>query len=55
MKLPAGESGLNVLDFNDPVRARLMLFNDVSHYSDMPGRAGNRLSKWWNGAEPPGA
>jgi broad specificity phosphatase PhoE len=39
---------LNVLDFKDPVRARLMLFNDVSHYSDMPGRASGRLSKWWD-------
>jgi probable phosphoglycerate mutase len=36
-----------VLDFKDPVRARLMLFNDVSHYADHPeSRAG--LSKWWD-------
>lgn len=40
---------LNVLDFRDTVRARLMLFNDVSHYADMPGRASGRLSKWWDG------
>jgi broad specificity phosphatase PhoE len=39
---------LNVLEFNGPVKARLMLFNDVSHYSDMPGRASKRLSKWWD-------
>jgi probable phosphoglycerate mutase len=39
---------LNVLDFKDPVRARLMLFNDVSHYVDQPGRAHGRLSKWWD-------
>jgi probable phosphoglycerate mutase len=39
---------LNILDFKDPVRARLMLFNDVSHYVDQPGRAHGRLSKWWD-------
>jgi probable phosphoglycerate mutase len=39
---------LNVLDFKDPVRARLMLFNDVSHYVDQPGRAQQQLSKWWD-------
>lgn len=39
---------LNVLDFRDTVRARLMLFNDVSHYVDQPGRASGRLSKWWD-------
>jgi probable phosphoglycerate mutase len=44
-QLPAS---LNVLDFKDPVRARLMLFNDVSHYTDHPRRASGRLSKWWD-------
>ncbi len=39
---------LNVLDFKDPVRVRLMLFNDVSHYTDQPERSGERLSKWWD-------
>jgi len=40
---------LNVLDFKDPVRARLMLFNDVSHYEGMPERISKRhLSKWWD-------
>jgi probable phosphoglycerate mutase len=39
---------LNVLDFRDTVRARLMLFNDTSHYQDQPGRAHGRLSKWWD-------
>jgi broad specificity phosphatase PhoE len=42
---------LNVLDFKDPVRARLMLFNDTSHYQDQPGRASGRLSKWWDTTE----
>jgi len=41
---------LNVLDFKDPVRARLMLFNDISHYADHPQRLLRpHLSKWWDG------
>lgn len=40
---------LNIVDFRDPVRARLMLFNDVSHYEDVPERIlVNHLSKWWD-------
>ncbi len=40
---------LNILDFKDPVRARLMLFNDVSHYEDVPERILTaHLSKWWD-------
>jgi probable phosphoglycerate mutase len=38
---------LNILEFRDPVRVRLMLFNDVSHYAGYPGSPGPRLSKWW--------
>lgn len=39
---------LNIVDFKDPVRARLMLFNDVSHYEDVPERIlVHHLSKWW--------
>jgi probable phosphoglycerate mutase len=40
---------LNVLDFKDAVRARLMLFNDTSHYENVP-RADRiaHLSKWWD-------
>lgn len=41
---------LNVVDFKDPVRARLMLFNDTSHYRDMPERHQVSLSKWWDNA-----
>ena len=47
-RLDQSPACLNVLDFKDPVRARLMLFNDVSHYGDQPSRAGERLSKWWD-------
>lgn len=39
---------LNILDFKDPVHARLMLFNDVSRYAGQPSAARRRLSKWWD-------
>jgi len=39
---------LNILDFKDPVHARLMLFNDVSHYAGQPAPARARLSKLWD-------
>jgi probable phosphoglycerate mutase len=47
-RLDQSPACLNVLDFKDPVRARLMLFNDVSHYTDQPRRSGSHLSKWWD-------
>ena len=47
-RLDQSPACLNVLDFKDPVRARLMLFNDVSHYIDQPLRSGGHLSKWWD-------
>lgn len=47
-RLDQSPACLNVIDFKDPVRARLMLFNDVSHYMDQPQRSGGRLSKWWD-------
>jgi probable phosphoglycerate mutase len=43
---------LNILDWKDAVRARLMLFNDISHYADHPGAPKRSLSKWWD-APPP--
>lgn len=46
-------AALNIVDFKDPVRARLMLFNDSSHYSEsglaIPDIASACLSKWWSG------
>jgi probable phosphoglycerate mutase len=47
-------AALNIVDFRDPTRARLTLFNDTSHY-DAAGKAipeipRTRLSKWWNTA-----
>ena len=47
-RLDQSPACLNVLDFNNPVHARLMLFNDVSHYQDQPRRARGNLSKWWD-------
>ncbi len=47
-RLDQSPACLNVLDFKDTVRARLMLFNDVSHYVDQPPRSDGRLSKWWD-------
>jgi probable phosphoglycerate mutase len=38
---------LNILDFRDLSRARLMLLNDVSHYEGEPDMAHVHLSPWW--------
>ena len=46
-RLDQAPASLNILDFRDPVRARLMLFNDVTHYADHPGRPTSRLSRWF--------
>ena len=47
-RLDQSPACLNVVDFRDPVRARLMLFNDTSHYTDRPRVPGQALSKWWD-------
>ena len=47
-RLDQSPACLNVVDFRDPVRARLMLFNDTSHYADRPRVAEQALSKWWD-------
>ena len=46
-RLDQAPACLNVLDFRDAVHARLMLFNDTSHYADRPREAAQNLSKWW--------
>jgi probable phosphoglycerate mutase len=51
-RLDQSPACLNVVDFKDPVRARLMLFNDVSHYADEPRAATGNLSKWWDAPAP---
>ncbi len=52
-RLDQAPACLNVLDFKDPVRARLMLFNDVSHYAQHPRVSASNLSRWWD--PPPAA
>ena len=47
-RLDQAPASLNVLDFRDPVRARLMLFNDTSHYDADPRDTGPNLSRWWD-------
>jgi len=47
-RLDQSPACLNVIDFKDPVRARLMLFNVTSHYADRPRDAHPALSKWWD-------
>jgi broad specificity phosphatase PhoE len=51
-RLDQSPACLNVVDFKDPVRARLMLFNDISHYQDAPRKAQANLSKWWDAPGP---
>src|SRR5262245_48157495 len=42
-------AALNIVDFRDPTRARLTLFNDTSHYDEaaIPEIPKARLSRWW--------
>ena len=49
-RLDQAPACLNILDFKDSVRARLMLFNDISHYADHPHRPQKHLSRWWDSA-----
>jgi len=51
-RLDQSPACLNVVDFKDRVRARLMLFNDVSHYRGQPRRPESNLSKWWDPPAP---
>jgi probable phosphoglycerate mutase len=46
-RLDQAPACLNVLDFKDPVHARLMLFNDTSHYAERPRTPDQGLSRWW--------
>ena len=47
-RLEQSPACLNVVDFRDAVRARLMLFNDTSHYAAQPRKCERNLSKWWD-------
>lgn len=46
--LDQSPAALNILEFTTDVRARLKLFNDSSHYEDVPERVYRQdLSRWW--------
>lgn len=49
--LDQSPAALNIVDFKDPVRARLTLFNDTAHYEQaglaIPAVPTARLSRWW--------
>jgi probable phosphoglycerate mutase len=47
-RLDQSPACLNVVDFKDPVRARLMLYNSTSHYAERPRVSEGQLSKWWD-------
>jgi probable phosphoglycerate mutase len=46
-RLDQAPACLNILDFKSTVRARLMLYNDTSHYAPKTRRDEPGLSKWW--------
>lgn len=46
-RLDQSPACLNALDFRDPVRVRLVVYNDTSHYAARPAKSHSRLSKWW--------
>jgi probable phosphoglycerate mutase len=46
-KLDMSPCGLSVVDLKSGAEARLVLYNDVSHYATLPGPTGKRLSPWW--------
>ena len=54
--LDQSPAALNIVDFRDPTRARLTLFNDTSHYEQegmaIPAIPTARLSNWWSPAPP---
>ena len=52
-RLDQAPACMNVLDFRDPVRARLMLFNDTSHYDHVARTPEHNLSSWWDQPSPP--
>jgi probable phosphoglycerate mutase len=56
--LDQSPAALNIVDFRDPSRARLTLFNDSSHYENgglaIPAIPSDRLSSWWTAEPEPG-
>jgi len=47
-RLDQSPACLNVVDFKDPVHARLMAYNDTAHYASEPRKPSAQLSKWWD-------
>jgi broad specificity phosphatase PhoE len=47
-RLDQAPACLNVIDFRDAAHARLMLFNDTSHYDETARESTHSLSKWWD-------
>ena len=47
-RLDQSPACLNVLDFKDPVRVRLITYNDTAHYTERPRPPEAHLSKWWD-------
>lgn len=47
-RLDQAPACLNILDFKDVVRARLMVYNDTSHYRKETPQPEHLLSKWWD-------
>jgi broad specificity phosphatase PhoE len=48
-RLDQSPAALSILDFVSDVRVRLRLYNDISHYENLPERSYQRgLSRWWN-------
>jgi broad specificity phosphatase PhoE len=55
--LDQSPAALNIVDFHDPSRSRLTLFNDTSHYEHgglaIPAIPTARLSNWWSEGQKP--
>jgi probable phosphoglycerate mutase len=47
-RLDQAPACLNILDFRDPVRVRLIAFNDTNHYNTQARVPHESLSKWWD-------
>lgn len=52
-RLEQAPACLNIVDFKDAFRARLMLFNDTSHYAGQTAATLESQSKWWDEAALP--
>jgi probable phosphoglycerate mutase len=51
-RLDQSPACLNTLEFKDASRARLMLFNDISHYAEAHAPPSQHLSSWWDAPLP---